>query len=34
MGAYQDYLAGTMVDYDLPAERIADAMSRVPTLDM
>jgi len=32
MAAYQDYLAGTMVDYAYPADRIAAAMERVPVV--
>jgi tryptophan synthase beta chain len=30
--AYQEYLAGTLVDYEHPAERIAAAMERVPVV--
>jgi tryptophan synthase beta chain len=32
MAAYQEYLGGTLVDYDHPAERIAAAMERVPVV--
>ena len=32
MSAYQEYLSGTMVDYEYPAERIAAAMERVPVV--
>jgi len=30
--AYEDYLAGRMVDYDYPAEKVAAAMERVPVV--
>ncbi|MEX2562984.1 MAG: pyridoxal-phosphate dependent enzyme, partial [Nitriliruptoraceae bacterium] len=32
MSAYDAYLNGELVDYDHPAERIAEAMTRVPTV--
>ena len=32
MTAYQDFLSGTMVDYEYPAERIEAAMERVPVV--
>jgi tryptophan synthase beta chain len=32
MAAYQEYLEGTLADYEYPAERIAAAMERVPVV--
>ena len=32
LAAYQTYLAGEMVDYELPDEEIAAAMADVPVL--
>jgi len=32
LAAYESYLAGTMVDYELPDEQIAAAMADVPVL--
>jgi hypothetical protein len=32
MSAYQEYLDGTLTDYEYPAERIAAAMERVPVV--
>ena len=32
MAAYQEYLGGTLIDYEYPAERIAAAMERVPVV--
>jgi len=32
LAAYEQYLAGTMVDYDLPDDRIAAAMAAVPVV--
>jgi len=32
MAAYQEYLGGTLTDYEHPAERIAAAMERVPVV--
>lgn len=32
MSAYRDFLDGTMVDYELPDERIAAAMERIPVV--
>jgi tryptophan synthase beta chain len=34
MAAYQAYLAGELVDYEYPAERIAAAMERVPVVSV
>ncbi len=31
--AYDDYLAGELVDYDYPEEKVAAAMQRVPVLN-
>jgi tryptophan synthase beta chain len=33
MAAYDAYFAGELRDYDYPAEKVADAMSRVPVID-
>jgi tryptophan synthase beta chain len=32
MAAYQDYLAGTLTDYEYPEEQVAAAMERVPVV--
>ena len=32
LGAYERYLSGDIVDYDHPADKIADALSRLPQL--
>jgi tryptophan synthase beta chain len=32
MGAYQSYLSGEMVDYEYPADRVAEALARVPVV--
>ncbi|MEX0863589.1 MAG: TrpB-like pyridoxal phosphate-dependent enzyme [Acidimicrobiia bacterium] len=32
MGAYQSHLAGEMVDYEYPADRVAEALARVPVV--
>ena len=32
MASYQEYLDGTLTDYEYPAERIAAAMERVPVV--
>jgi tryptophan synthase beta chain len=33
LAAYETYLAGELVDYDYPAEKVAAAMARVPVLN-
>jgi len=32
MGAYQSHLSGEMVDYEYPADRVAEALARVPVV--
>jgi hypothetical protein len=32
MAAYEEFVAGELVDFAHPAERIADAMSKVPVV--
>ena len=32
LGSYESYLAGDLVDYEYPADKVAEAMSRVPVL--
>jgi len=32
MAAYEHFLSGSMVDYDYPADKVADAMARVPVV--
>ncbi len=33
LAAYEQYLSGEMVDFDLSHEAVADAMAKVPVLD-
>ena len=32
LGAYEQYLAGELEDFDYPAEKVAEAMARVPVI--
>ena len=32
LAAYEQYLAGELVDYDYPEEKVAEAMTKVPVL--
>jgi tryptophan synthase beta chain len=34
MAAYDRYLAGDLVDYDYPEEKVADALTRLPRVDL
>ena len=34
LAAYERYLSGNVVDYDYPADKVADALTRLPQLDL
>jgi len=33
LASYEKFLAGELVDYDYPAEKVAAAMAQVPVID-